>query len=69
MGNMAYNREHTNTYLLRFNHKTDRDIIEKLENIGNKTAYIKRLIREDMKRATSENHFESKEEDENHDAV
>lgn len=65
MGNMAYNREHTNTYLLRFNHKTDRDIIEKLENIGNKTAYIKRLIREDMKRAATENHFEKENEHEN----
>lgn len=55
MGNMIYNREHTNTYLLRFNHKTDKDIIEKLENVGNKTAYIKRLIREDMKRSAPSN--------------
>lgn len=52
MGNMAYNRTHTNTYLLRFNHKTDKDIIEKLEKVDNKTAYIKRLIREDLKRTT-----------------
>lgn len=48
MGNMAYNRAHTTTYLLRFNHKTDKDIIEKMENIDNKTAYIKRLIRADI---------------------
>lgn len=50
MGNMAYNREHTKTYLLRFNHKTDKDIIEKLDHVSNKMAYIKRLIREDLKR-------------------
>lgn len=51
MGNMAYNREHTKTYLLRFNHKTDKDIIEKLDHVGNKMAYLKRLIREDLKRS------------------
>ena len=48
MGNMAYNREHTKTYLLRFNHKTDKDIIDKLDHVKNKMAYLKRLIRTDM---------------------
>lgn len=51
MGSIAYNREHTNTYLFRFNRKTDRDIIERLGHVCNKTAYIKRLIREDMLRS------------------
>lgn len=32
-----------------FNNKTDADIIEKLNNIGNKQGYIKDLIRKDIK--------------------
>ena len=49
MGSMAYNREHTKTYLLRFNCKTDKDIIEKLNHVENKMGYLKYLIREDLK--------------------
>lgn len=50
MGSPAYNREHTVTILLRFNKKTDKDIIERFNSVGNKVAYVKRLVREDMKR-------------------
>ena len=45
---MKYNREQTVTVLLRFNKKTDKDIIEYLPKIGNKVGYIKRLIRADL---------------------
>lgn len=50
VGSPAYNREHTVTILLRFNKKTDKDIIERFNSVGNKVAYVKRLVREDMKR-------------------
>lgn len=50
MGNMAYNREHTVTILLRFNKKTDQDIIERMNTVGNKVAYVKRLIRADLEK-------------------
>lgn len=33
---------------IRFNVKTDGDIIEKLETCGNKSKYIKDLIRDDL---------------------
>ena len=51
MGSPAYNREHTITILLRFNKKTDKDIIERMNSVGNKIAYVKRLIRADIKRS------------------
>ena len=50
MGTMAYNREHTVTILLRFNKKTDKDIIEQMNKCGNKVAYVKRLIRADIEK-------------------
>lgn len=50
MGTRAYNREHTKTYLLRFNYKTDPDIIQFLDQLDNKVGYFKRIIREDLKR-------------------
>ena len=48
MGTMQYNREHSITVLLRFNKKTDKDIIEYLSTVGNKVGYFKRLIRADI---------------------
>ena len=51
MGSPAYNREHTVTILLRFNKKTDKDILAKMSTVGNKVAYVKRLIRADLKRS------------------
>lgn len=34
---------------IRLNKETDLDIIEKLNNVGNKQGYIKELIRKDIK--------------------
>ncbi len=48
MGSPAYNKAHTKTILLRFNLKTDKDILERLENIGSMQGYIKGLIRADI---------------------
>lgn len=50
MGTMQYNREHSVTVLLRFNKKTDKDIIEHLSKVGNKVGYFKRLVRNDIAR-------------------
>lgn len=43
----AWQKQHTKSYAFRFNMNTDADIIEKLESVENKSAYIKQLIRND----------------------
>ena len=48
--NNEYNRTKTTTTLIRLNLETDADIIQKLNEIGSKTGYIKRLIRADIKK-------------------
>ena len=45
-----YDRENTKSYLLKLNRKTDADIIEFLEQQSNKLAYLKNLIRDDLKK-------------------
>lgn len=44
-----YDDTHTKKIMLKFNLETDKDILEKLESVGNKQGYIKELIRRDMK--------------------
>lgn len=44
-----YDKENTKSVLLKLNLKTDKDIIEHLENVEpSKMGYIKNLIRKDM---------------------
>lgn len=45
----AWARKETVRVALRFNLRNDADIIECLNNKKNKTAYIKKLIRDDLK--------------------
>lgn len=45
-----YDASHTRQVKLKLNTKTDHDILERLDVIGNKQGYIKRLIRSDIKR-------------------
>lgn len=45
-----YDERATKLITLKLNLKTDADILERLEESGNKQGYIKRLIREDMKK-------------------
>ena len=45
---LKYEAEHTTQIKLKLNHKTDADIIEKLQSVDNKQGYIKELIRADM---------------------
>lgn len=45
-----YDKENTRSVRMKLNIKTDVDILEHLETVGNKQGYIKRLIREDIAR-------------------
>lgn len=43
-----YNRENTKTFMLKVNKHTETDILNKLESVDNKAAYLKQLIRDDL---------------------
>lgn len=45
-----YDSKNTVQIKLKLNLKTDKDILEALKRSGNKQGYIKRLIREDLKK-------------------
>ena len=45
-----YSREHYKKVQLTFSKEKDKDIIEKLETVPNKSNYVKELIREDLKK-------------------
>ena len=45
-----YDAEHTRKISLKLNLVTDKDIFDRLDSVGNKQGYIKRLIREDIER-------------------
>lgn len=47
-----YDRLNTKQIILKLNKRTDADILEILENVGNKQGYIKSLIRQDKEKAT-----------------
>ena len=53
MATAQYDRENCRRINLKLNKKTDADIIQRLESQENIQAYIKRLIREDMKKETA----------------
>ena len=44
-----YDAEHTTNIHLKLNNGTDADILDKLASVPNKQAYIKELIRKDLK--------------------
>lgn len=47
---IRYNEKNTHRIALAFNKEHDADIIEHIEKQDNKQGYIKRLIRDDMKK-------------------
>lgn len=49
--NAKYDAIHVKYFSLKLNIKTDADLIQKLDTVGNKQSYIKRLIREDIERS------------------
>ena len=46
-----YDKIHTKTIILKLNLVTDADVLKRLEEVGNKQGYIKRLIRDDMEKS------------------
>jgi hypothetical protein len=52
MGNAASDKKNTRCFSLKLSRNTDKDLIRHLESQENIQAYIKQLIREDMKRAS-----------------
>lgn len=48
--NAKYDKAHTVQVQLKLNIKTDADIIDYLNMVGNKQGYIKGLIREEIKK-------------------
>lgn len=46
-----YDKKNTVNRMLKLNKTTDIDILQRFEEVGNVQGYIKRLIREDIKRA------------------
>lgn len=46
-----YDKANTKQVMLKLNKVTDSDILDHLKSIGNKQGYIKRLIRNDIKKA------------------
>ena len=45
---MKYDEKHTEDVRIKLNKKTDKEILRKLDNVGNKQGYIKRLIKNDI---------------------
>ena len=45
-----YDRANTTRYQLKLNNKTDKDIIQKLNEVQNKQGYIKQCIRENLQK-------------------
>ena len=46
--NEKYDKENTTGLYLKFNNKTDKDILEYLKSVPNKQGFIKQLIRQAM---------------------
>lgn len=48
--NAKYEREKTRSIKIKLTKSTDADILAKLDAVGNKQGYIKKLIRDDLKK-------------------
>lgn len=46
--NAKYDATHTKQFHLKFNLKTDTDVISRLQSAANIQAYVRRLIRQDI---------------------
>lgn len=46
-----YDMKNTKQVHLKFNRRTDEDVLARLDEVPSKQGYIKRLIREDLERA------------------
>ena len=46
-----YDAENTRQVHLKLNRNTDKDVLERLDEVQSKQGYIKRLIRDDLRKA------------------
>ena len=46
-----YDAENTRQVHIKLNLRTDKDVLEKLDEVQSKQGYIKRLIRDDLRKA------------------
>lgn len=46
-----WRKEHMTRVVMRLRNKEDADVIAKLESVSNKVDYIRKLVREDMKKS------------------
>ena len=58
-----YDGINTRRIQLKFNKKTDADILNKLDNVENKQGYIKNLIRNDIKNEKKDTESNCREKD------
>lgn len=49
---IRYDKANTKQVLLKLNLNTDKDILQRLDEVGNKQGYVKKLIREDIKKGS-----------------
>ena len=47
-----YDAENTRRIVLKLNKTTDKDVLDRLDTVGNRQGYIKGLIRKDIKDGT-----------------
>ena len=43
-----WSKEHMRTVSFRFNKESDKDVIERLDSVPNKTDYVRSLVRKDI---------------------
>lgn len=49
-----YDKENTISFHWKLNKKTDEDVIRRLDEVQNKSAYLKKLVRADIKKNDEE---------------
>lgn len=53
--NAKYEKENLLRVLVKFNRKTEPDLVERMESQENKAGYLKRLVKDDIERDAQEN--------------
>ena len=54
--NKRYNKKNVLQLKIGLNRKTDADVIEKIQSVDNKAGYIKKLVRDDIKKEEGVDH-------------
>lgn len=61
--NAKYEREKTRSIKIKLTISTDADILAKLDAVGNKQGYIKKLIRDDLKKEGNKHEYEERDQE------